>query len=382
MRSNILTRPFDQDNDNYARFTAAILSHPEITSLSTKEVIEFMYAFYTNEMDMLVPALRTIRTLRPDMQDCIDCGYSLDPFASLINHSCAPNTMSNFEGKQPRFRAERDISAGEELTGIYTFKLDGVKRKEKLLKCWGFECSCQICEGKDIPKPLEASLLNHATDLVHEDDPQKLLAITLDPFGYHKSCKLALNDILESGASWGVFPMADLHLLVYSGYCRGLDRPNMLKTWLRFVYLVEPASRPRHPKDQCITHLKLLINPLNTSSAHDEYLPYPASVAKLTTNLWYHLRYKVLRDVQKCFGEDSEIARFQYRENEDVFGRNESLSRDSIAIQKRFRDKLGCDFIPISPTAEGRKAKEKFLRDMNELLAWAEVPPMTERELL
>ncbi|KAE9966288.1 hypothetical protein EG328_009024 [Venturia inaequalis] len=69
-----------------------------------------------------------------------------------INHACAPNLETSWNersGKQV-WVAMRDIEEGEELTGTYVYDIERhgtAYRRDELKRYWGFECSCEACEG-------------------------------------------------------------------------------------------------------------------------------------------------------------------------------------------------------------------------------------------
>jgi hypothetical protein len=83
----------------------------------------------------------------PKGNGTISSGICLEPFASMINHSCDPNSWWTFNGRELQMRAVRDISAGEELTMSY-ITLSGSYniRQESVLTGWGFKCVCTLCE--------------------------------------------------------------------------------------------------------------------------------------------------------------------------------------------------------------------------------------------
>src|SRR4051812_17766292 len=87
-------------------------------------------------------------------------GDCFDPFIALLNHSCEANTWWVFEGPQARFRARKNISAGEELTISYTSsKAEGdfaLRQAEQLN--WTFQCACTLCQKGQIGLPATGSL--------------------------------------------------------------------------------------------------------------------------------------------------------------------------------------------------------------------------------
>lgn len=71
-------------------------------------------------------------------------GTSLDIVASLINHSCDPNTFIVFEGNLLRLRSLREICAGEEITQCYTdVDMDVLTRRKMLKAEYFFDCHCE-----------------------------------------------------------------------------------------------------------------------------------------------------------------------------------------------------------------------------------------------
>lgn len=71
-------------------------------------------------------------------------GTMLDPFASLINHSCEPNAFIFSDGGQLRVRSLRPLSAGDEITICYADVAFGVMiRQESLRSKYFFICRCK-----------------------------------------------------------------------------------------------------------------------------------------------------------------------------------------------------------------------------------------------
>ena len=73
-------------------------------------------------------------------------GVCLQPYASLINHSCDPNAVIGFDEGRIHVKALREIKTGEQVFISYidnTNPLD-VRQKE-LLERYFFECSCSKC---------------------------------------------------------------------------------------------------------------------------------------------------------------------------------------------------------------------------------------------
>ena len=83
----------------------------------------------------------------------VDIGVGLFPTASLLNHSCEPNTemfrSSSSHSPTSLFVAARHIEEGEELTISYLHDTSAKpvhERREYLLYNYGFRCDCPLCQ--------------------------------------------------------------------------------------------------------------------------------------------------------------------------------------------------------------------------------------------
>lgn len=93
--------------------------------------------------------------------------------ASLINHSCVPNTTKGFIGDVIVIRAARRIDAGEEITLVYDESSDYEARTAALQRTWGFRCNCKLCvaeeaDGMDVRKR-RRELENQANTFVQRE---------------------------------------------------------------------------------------------------------------------------------------------------------------------------------------------------------------------
>ncbi|XP_067901523.1 histone-lysine N-methyltransferase SMYD3 isoform X5 [Heterodontus francisci] len=69
---------------------------------------------------------------------------------SLLNHSCDPNCVIVFEGKQLQLHAVRQIQANEELTVSYIDVMaTSQERRRQIEKQYCFVCDCKRCETAD-----------------------------------------------------------------------------------------------------------------------------------------------------------------------------------------------------------------------------------------
>ncbi len=73
-------------------------------------------------------------------------GVALYTTPSLLNHSCRPNTLALFNGRQILFKAVRDINPGEQLFISYTDTVQLLsERQTDLQKGYNFTCACERC---------------------------------------------------------------------------------------------------------------------------------------------------------------------------------------------------------------------------------------------
>lgn len=78
-------------------------------------------------------------------------GIGVYALASSINHSCRPNAVVSFKGRELTIRAIRQIQSGEEITISYTDQLKSTwSRRLQLLRHYYFICHCERCSSLDI----------------------------------------------------------------------------------------------------------------------------------------------------------------------------------------------------------------------------------------
>ena len=70
----------------------------------------------------------------------------LYPHGSMMNHSCAPNCVMLYDGRDQVVRCCRDVHAGEELTVAYIdVGAPSFRRRRELLGSYFFLCKCARC---------------------------------------------------------------------------------------------------------------------------------------------------------------------------------------------------------------------------------------------
>ncbi|KAF7548449.1 hypothetical protein G7046_g8679 [Stylonectria norvegica] len=74
-------------------------------------------------------------------------GIFLEPTLAMANHSCMPNAMVQFVGREAILRAETDIQAGQEIEISYTDYTYPLSRRREALAPYNFVCQCPRCSG-------------------------------------------------------------------------------------------------------------------------------------------------------------------------------------------------------------------------------------------
>lgn len=108
-----------------------------------------------------------------DLLKCYAAGVF--PAAALLNHSCDPNCVLQFnENNSLRIIAVKEIAIDEEITHSYTdLSLPTEGRRNKLRSVYGFECQCCRCaSGTNISPASRASLLSLLEEAV--TDPLRI----------------------------------------------------------------------------------------------------------------------------------------------------------------------------------------------------------------
>ncbi|KAH8354910.1 hypothetical protein KR093_000930 [Drosophila rubida] len=123
-------------------------------------------------------------------------------FLSLLNHSCAPNTLRIYDGTKAYLFVLRPIKAGEALYDNYGahFAIFSKKeRQERLSMQYRFNCNCEACE---LDHPKYKGMPHKATvPLVNDDTDMKLLSAYNYDFAignYQKYCDF----LTEYGAAY------------------------------------------------------------------------------------------------------------------------------------------------------------------------------------
>ncbi|KAJ7575609.1 hypothetical protein C8J56DRAFT_838010, partial [Mycena floridula] len=97
---------------------------------------------------------------------------------SRINHSCSPNITCAWDAASfcMKFRAVRNVEAGEEITFSYCDALAPRADRQKELKPYGFKCTCTACLHPEISDPRRQTLERFFRGCDDDDTLRKLIA--------------------------------------------------------------------------------------------------------------------------------------------------------------------------------------------------------------
>lgn len=305
---------------------------------------------------MLTPTLKSERVDRPchGIKTFMKCGEFVEPFVALINHSCEPNAFHVFEGNQLRVRAARDIPAGQELTFNYIgHKGDYDTRTETFMKLWEFTCGCSFCiQGK---RGFGDIVQNKLADLEYRKNKPKVVSAGRSLLYLERSIR-----VMEKAKYGGGSPP------ILHAYQKTVDIQfdmdhidEALIAALRTRYVIEPAQQPTLQLHQRLGSLFNLIYLLRSLKLSDEPM-------LLASDVLPHLMVQYARDVVKCFGVDSMIAK------------HETGVMSRYAAHRKSLD-ASWKYVPL---ATNKVERESFVTSMNWLMEWAELDELTEEQLL
>jgi hypothetical protein len=315
-----------------------------------------------NALKIIVP------NLKPHHLDPRSCqgsnsvgGIVLDPFASMVNHSCDSNTFWINEGKALRFRAAKDISAGSELSISYTDTTRDYKtRQEAYTSKFNFTCSCEICQkGDDGPT---GKLRDKILQIENLDKS------TLDFRGnfFDKT----IQDMTKAGFGLGAYGMNLMNHGLLQLQINQKDYKKMLRTCLVLYFGVERLSIPPVPADARLDTLFRVFQINGLAKQNAKYFRgtdshVPALAEKLHLN-FYEL---YVRMVEKWIGGDTTVTKFAKKSFDELLKMKNAEEGDE-------------KWQYASLAKKNKGARKEFVANVNELLVWAGLEKLGEKEIL
>jgi len=282
----------------------------------------------------------------------------------MINHACQPNSWWTFNGCEFQLRAVRDIAAGEELSISYIGITASYKsRQENVTKDWGFECSCLLCKQgpqEPIDGPLYDKLLEIQkfekntpacklfTNTCKTQVPY-LLRLGSAPIRTHQDF---IDEVLRSGYHLGNYPIPQLYRQIYTATLKSGNNIDALKVYLKLYYEIEHVAIPPSFPDDRINSLKKVISLIRTVQLVESPL-MNEDVKELLPYIRGYLSKRLCIETEKCFGFDTEIAKFEREQYQKIF----------------------------SQSTDGYGDRERYVKNVKELLNWAGVAEFLEGNL-
>lgn len=249
----------------------------------------------------------------------------LEPYYSMINHSCTPNAFWTFEGRELQVRAERDLKAGEELFISYIPRGHFYERMERLGH-WGIKCVCELCK-KGLIEPL-GSLRG------------RLDKVICDQYFHHKAantrvemCKQLVEELRKEGYGWGVWPMKLLIARLYHAARELSDKKEMLKALLKIRYAVEAEQDPKAFLTGRVETMRLLTSVM--ARIRDD-VENQGKMGVLIGGVYAGMRQELLREIEGCYGSTSSLAKWERKRYLVEIGDGHEVDANE------FRARLGC----------------------------------------
>lgn len=141
----------------YDEFIKQIPDYPEIVGYEAREerrmrIVRAVQACYrkvlkasTKKM-LAILRVENLNAFNLRSPERLSVGWIVYPQASMMNHSCYPNSGCTSIGNHLVFETLRDVEAGEECLQSYL-------GNESCCEHWGFTCHCEKC--RDIVDPAE-----------------------------------------------------------------------------------------------------------------------------------------------------------------------------------------------------------------------------------
>ncbi|KAK1710221.1 MYND finger [Colletotrichum lupini] len=237
-------------------------------------------------------------------------GIYLDTTLAMMNHSCSPNAMVQFDGRSASLRAMAFIEPGDEVEISYIDETHPKSKRHESLRSYYFDCKCFKCiedldeyqvAQKD-PRVAKLNELSATPDIERFQHPQvadkdrlrqaievkKLLEIYTaqvrhtEPTAKHKWLRKAYKSaswFTENGR-WAIEPFAQLldKAAVYYGKTRG-NHECALAIACLVAYEIEPYKHPIPFHNERIRGLTAIANELSHTA------PEPEKLVKLARDM-------------------------------------------------------------------------------------------------
>ncbi|EWC45965.1 hypothetical protein DRE_04758 [Drechslerella stenobrocha 248] len=264
-------------------------------------------------------------------------GIAVDYHAAMFNHSCSPNAVMVFDGRQLFLRSLKEIPKDTEITISYIdIFMTRKERKEELSTRYFFDCMCPYCSAEARPSeyslcqkckkviPLSSNACPTCGETVPEEQllDATTLAVSVSSARRKKNADKSIPVMLESLRSLyatrllpsSYHPIPQIHQDLATAYIDAGDWTAALKHLVTLYVRVYPVvyATPYHPIRVVRTFTLAMVLIQVAVGA-------PEGFGELDfTKVLYGLLVEVCGNVNKSHGEGSGFAKMARKKTEEV----------------------------------------------------------------
>jgi hypothetical protein len=161
-----------------------------------------------------------------------------------------------------------------------------------------------------------------------------------------------MNEMLRTGYHLGNYPILHLYRQIYNATLRKGDNIGALNIYLKIYFEIEHVALPPPFPDDRINSLKKVISLIRTVQLVESPL-VTEEIKSLLPYIRGFLSKKLCKKTEKCFGRDTEIAKFEREQYQKMFGQSTNAYDD----------------------------RERYVKDMSKILEWAGLTDIPEMNL-
>ena len=179
------------------------------------------------------------------------------------------------------------------------------------------------------------------------------------------SLVFAINVLEQSKHDYGIPILLEAHQLLILLYTNAGNVEDALKIALKTRFLVEQQQKPKMQLKDRLSTLFNIIMLLQSPNQPEEIF----ALGRLVVD---DLRRMYLCDIRKCFGEDSTVFRHEQASLDSYYKK----FKESITFDKDWVEEDGWHMTVVRPGEN----KRRFVENMNKVLAWAGLQPLTDEQ--
>jgi hypothetical protein len=125
-----------------------------------------------------------------------------------------------------------------------------------------------------------------------------------------------IREMKDAGFTYSNYLMRGLHQTLMRNYNIKEDWCNALKACLKIYFLIEPIIIPPGLPYERLDTLMMICTFMDAalpSQVTNGMNGFPNNAQNISSHVWAHLRMKLARDTEKCFGVDSIAGKFELK---------------------------------------------------------------------